>query len=99
MKPSSPPRVPDHYTYWTNPPEEPSPRCLYWVARFKEGWRPNARISSLGYDGRAEFYGVYIWEELHILYGLPERLAGNPIFGRPLEEKQLQAYGLKEENT
>ena len=67
MKPPAPPRVANHYDYWTNPPPSQSARCSYWVERIRGGWRPNSRIEGLGYDGRAEYYGVWIWELFNVI--------------------------------
>jgi hypothetical protein len=53
--------------YWSSPPPESSPRLGHWLKRIKNGFRPNKRLRSLGYHGRAEFYGVYIWEQLNVL--------------------------------
>lgn len=63
----APPRVDDRYAYWTKPPPEPSERCRWWCSKIRAGWRPNRRVRKLGYDCRAEFFGVYIWEQLNIL--------------------------------
>lgn len=64
-----PPRVADVEEYWTtHPPVGPSPRCIAWVQRIRDGWRPNRRITSLGYYTSAEFFGVYIWEYLNVIY-------------------------------
>ena len=62
--------VADVQEYWTKPPPSPSPRCTWWVSRIKAGWRPNRRISSMGYHSSAEFYGVYIWEYINVIYPL-----------------------------
>lgn len=62
-----PPRVADHYAYWTDPPPELSERCRYWARQIEHGWRPNKYISRECYDCRAEWYGVYIWELLNVL--------------------------------
>ena len=71
-----PPRVKDQYEYWhsDNPPPERSARCQYWLEQIAAGWRPNARISCLGYDDSAEFYGVYIWEYLNVLSPFLDKL-------------------------
>ena len=61
------PRV-DRYAYWTERPPEPSPRLASWIDKINAGWRPNRRINSLGYDSSAEFYGVYLWEYLNVIY-------------------------------
>jgi hypothetical protein len=38
-----------------------------WRERITAGWRPNQRISTLGYYESAAYYGVYIWEYLHVI--------------------------------
>ena len=53
--------------YWLEPPQFPSPKLLYWLERIKTGFRPNRRLSQFGYYERAEWYGVYIWEQLNVL--------------------------------
>ncbi len=53
--------------YWTQPPPEPSPGCLKWVAKIRAGWRPNRRVRAMGYYEEAEFYGVYIWELMNVI--------------------------------
>ena len=69
MKPPAPPRIryPEFEQYWVDPPPEPSARCLWWVDRINGGWRRNRRIGGLGYSMSAEYFGVYIWEWLHVL--------------------------------
>lgn len=62
-----PPKVEEVETYWGDPPPEPSERCLYWVRQVRRGWLPNKYISREGYHTSAEWYGVWIWEYLHIL--------------------------------
>lgn len=62
MKPEKPPRVADHYLYWTEPPPEESARCTYWLAKIKDGWRPNRRLRGECYDCSSEILGIYIWE-------------------------------------
>lgn len=57
----------DRYEYWADPPPEPSPRLLTWVEKIRNGWYPNKRIRAEGYDSSADFYGVYIWEYLHVI--------------------------------
>lgn len=64
----------DRYEYWSQPPLAPSPRLAYWQARIAAGWRPNKRIRGLGYDGAAEFYGVYMWEYLEVLWPILHEL-------------------------
>ena len=53
--------------YWLEAPPEPSGRLLQWLERIRNGWRPNRRISGMGYYEASEFYGVYIWEYLNVL--------------------------------
>lgn len=62
-----PPRVNDIEDYWADQPPTPSERCTYWVRQMQRGWLPNRRISGEGYYGAAEWYGVYLWEYLHVL--------------------------------
>ncbi len=70
--PAGPPRV-DRYLYWEKEPPQPSERCRWWVERIKGGWKPNRRIGTMGYNASAEWFGVYIWEYLHVLWPLLER--------------------------
>lgn len=65
-----PPRVHDHYAYWTDPPPELSARCRAWADRIEQGWRRNKRVGSMGYDQSAEHFGVYIWEYLNVIQPL-----------------------------
>lgn len=67
MKSVAPPRVADVYAFWGYPPVELSPRCKWWIRRVGEGWRRNSRISSMGYDESSHYFGIYIWEYLHVL--------------------------------
>lgn len=62
-----PRRVADMYEYWEGPPPARSPRCQHWEERIAQGWRPNRRVLAMGYDERAEFFGVHLWESLHVL--------------------------------
>lgn len=70
-----PPKVDDIERYWIRPPPEPSARCLWWRDRFRDGFRPNRRISTLGYYATAEWYGVYLWEYLYAFPEFPRPLA------------------------
>ena len=70
-----PPKVGDVQDYWAHPPAEPSARCSWWVGRFKAGFKPNRRISRMGYHPRAEFYGVYIWELINVISPLEDASA------------------------
>lgn len=58
----------DVTAYWNEPPPAPSAGLVKWLARIEAGWRPNRRIRAMGYHERAEFFGVYIWEYLNVLY-------------------------------
>lgn len=60
----------NRYDYWTERPPMPSPNLLKWQKKIEDGWVPNARISSMGYDESAEFFGVYIWEYINVLLPL-----------------------------
>lgn len=67
-----PPKVDDVETYWPKPPPEPSEACMYWVRQIRRGWLPNRRISGEGYYTSAEWYGVWIWEYINVLFPLIE---------------------------
>lgn len=69
-----PPKVSDRYQFWNDPPPDQSPRCRAWVEKIRSGWRPNKRISGMGYDPSAEWYGVYIWEYLNVIVPLLREL-------------------------
>lgn len=60
----------DVEAYWGNKPPEPSANCEKWVARIKDGWRPNRRIRAMGYYDSARFFGVYIWEYINVIWPL-----------------------------
>lgn len=62
-----PPKVDDEYRYWVDAPPEASERCRYWLRQIDRGWRPNCRIRREGYDGAADWYGVYVWEYIHLI--------------------------------
>jgi hypothetical protein len=68
--PVKPPAVENHYEYWGTKPPAPSARCTYWVERIQNGWLPNRRIGSMGYDMSAQWYGCWLWEYLNVLYPL-----------------------------
>ena len=65
-----PMKVRDSYEHWAQPPSELSPRCWMWVEKIIAGWKRNNRIATMGYDSAAHYFGVYIWEYIHILYPL-----------------------------
>lgn len=68
--PHAPPRVADIELFWTEPPPEQSARCAWWVKRIGEGWAGNKRTRIMGYDEAAAYFGVYIWEYVHVLADL-----------------------------
>lgn len=53
--------------YWDRPPPEPTAKCVAWRKKIEDGWRPNRRISQMGYYEKAEFFGVYIWEYINVI--------------------------------
>lgn len=59
--------------YWIDPPPQPSAGLAKWQAKIASGWRPNRRISAMGYYEASEFYGVYIWEYINVIRPLLER--------------------------
>lgn len=64
-------RVADHYEYWGDRPPEPSAKLRAWLVRIvADEWRPNRRWEREGYDNRCWFFGVWMWEYLHVLYPL-----------------------------
>lgn len=66
-----PPKVANVQEYWEHRPPVLSLRCRYWVRQIVVvGWRPSRRISCEGYHGSAEWYGVYLWEYLNVVYPL-----------------------------
>lgn len=69
-EPPAPPWVEDIEEFWSEPPPEPSARLLYWQAQIADGWQPNRRVATFGYHNAADFFGVYIWEYLNVLYPL-----------------------------
>lgn len=70
VKDPMPTRVDDIEAYWTEAPPEESSRCRMWRERIATGWRPNKRVSKMGYYESAAFYGVYIWEYINVISGL-----------------------------
>jgi hypothetical protein len=74
----APPRVGGNEEYWSEPPPKRSARCQWWVDRIRAGWRPSGRINRMGYYGSSEYYGVYIWEYLHVISPLLSSLEANP---------------------
>jgi hypothetical protein len=74
----APPRVESVETYWTSPPPRLSARCEWWQGRIRGGWRPNGRIRTLGYYPAAQYFGVYIWEWINVLYPLTDEQEPHP---------------------
>lgn len=68
MKINIPPKVDDYTEFWVAAPPERSPRCVYWVNKLRAGWVPNRRIQLMNYDEASQFYGIYIWEYLYIIF-------------------------------
>jgi len=64
---NKPNRVENVEEFWSDAPPTPSPRLVYWQARIDAGWRPNKRISKMGYYNAAEFFGVWIWEYINVI--------------------------------
>lgn len=86
MKPPTPKQVKDITEYWTSPPPERSERAKYWLQKLNDGWKPNRRIRQLGYEGAAEFFGVYIWEYINVL---------SPLIHKPLMAEK-EAHGISQ---
>lgn len=63
-----PPAVDDVERYWGTLPGELSPRCQYWLAMIRRGWRPNRSWAMQGYYEAAVLYGVYIAELQQVLW-------------------------------
>ncbi len=53
--------------YWREQPPEHSGKADKWLAKFRDGWRPNARIQGLGWEGCVDFYGVTPWEYFNVI--------------------------------
>lgn len=65
---AKPPRVGDHYKFWSDAPPEISERAQWWLRQIKRGWKPNRNTLNCCYDCNAEWLGVYIWEWTNVLY-------------------------------
>lgn len=63
-----PPPVDDSYRYWGDAPPELSDRCLWWVRQISRGWQPNKHIRRECRDCSAQWYGVYLWEFINVIY-------------------------------
>lgn len=84
-----PPAVDDVTIYWDEPPHELSPRVEYWLRRLTEGtWVPHHEFNALGYDDRAEYLGVYLWEYFNIIY--PVLCGDAPTIEDPEPEPSLR---------
>jgi hypothetical protein len=70
----APPRVSNCDEYWADPPPTRSARCAWWVERIEAGWRPNRRIATLSYEAAAPYYGVWMWEWIHVLHPLLQQV-------------------------
>lgn len=68
MKAPAPPRVEDVTKFWREEPNPHSKRCDWWLNRIASGWQRNRRVGMMGYHEAAHYFGVYIWEYLHVLY-------------------------------
>lgn len=62
-----PARVGDRADFWANAHRTRSERCIAWEARIRAGWRPNRRLSQMGWEEKAKWYGVYNWEYIEVL--------------------------------
>ncbi len=61
------PKVSDPEEYWDEPPPLPSSRCSWWKIKIRGGWQANRRIRLLDFEEASTFFGVYIWEYLHVI--------------------------------
>lgn len=59
--------VNDVTEYWLEEPLKQSPECTRWLVKIMSGWKPNRRITQMGYHEKAEFFGVYIWELFNVI--------------------------------
>lgn len=57
-----PPPVLERDEVWGFAPLQISERCAWWLQQLENGWRPPRRVSGLGWDGQAQWFGVYAWE-------------------------------------
>lgn len=91
----APPRVADIQAYWTDPPPEPSARCTWWRERISAGWRPNKRVSAMGYHEAAEYFGVWIWEYVEVLSPMLQSAQRNAMLdeARAIAEPSIVASG------
>lgn len=52
-------------------PPEISERCRWWVDRIQNrGWIGNKRTMAMGYEDATEYFGVYVWEWVHVIQPL-----------------------------
>ncbi len=68
MTPLLKPKVEDITEYWNEPPPVLSERCIFWVTKIRTGWQRNYVLRKLDLEESSEFFGVYIWEYINILY-------------------------------
>lgn len=69
--------VADKYAYWSAAPPEPSPRCTYWVRRWRDAtWKPNRWLRRECAECRAGMLGIWIWEARFVIHPL-EQVAVN----------------------
>lgn len=57
----------DTWLYSVNPPPEPSDGLRKWLSKIEQGWKPNKRLRSMGYENACDYYRVYVWEYTNIL--------------------------------
>jgi hypothetical protein len=73
-------------------PALPSPRLEWWLHRIVwEDWRPNRRLSQLGRDGAAEWFGITTWEYCNVLFPVMEWQRDRDA-GFPVRSVQREAY-------
>ena len=72
-----PPPVANIYTHWVDAPSTLSQRCEYWLRQVRRGWRPSGRVRRMGREEAAEWYGVYIWEYVHVI--VPSQRVGDVV--------------------
>lgn len=68
MTPLMCPKVEDITEYWDDPPPNPSPRCSFWMTKIFRGWRAHRGLMRLDEEKASEFYGVYIWEYVNVIF-------------------------------
>jgi uncharacterized protein (TIGR02996 family) len=83
-----PRKVDDVTRYWTEPPPDLSPRCTAVRLRLAAGWRLPPHLAREGYHGRAEAYGVYIWELFNVIEPLVTALEYARVEKEEAEEEE-----------